>query len=341
MINTIIIIFIFINIFSIVVKKNTKIIDYLSLIFFVFISSCSKEYADYGNYLFMYNNNEIIKQIGLKFTMKIANVLSLTYNQYLILIITICYVMIFYIIKKLAPNRSMVYLLYFIYPYFLDIIQLKNFIAESFLVFSIGILILNKKKFKSFFIYLCSLGFHEAFILYLPNWFIKKRILKKLIIISFIFFTGIFISFYLKFEILGKLIFFLPKWKIKSYTDQIARIGWIIPLGYQLISFYIIKVMLKKFIEVSDKKYKIFKELDKVLTYSLIFLGLYYINGTFERLYRNLWIFNYIIASNYYIYSKNKKKIILLFLWILLVGYYYIGARELYIPILQNNIILK
>ncbi len=341
MINIIIIAFILINIFGIITKKNIKIIDCLSLIFLIFISSYSKDYADYDNYLFMYNNNEMITQLGLKFTMKIGNILSLTYNQYLIFINTLCYIMIFYIIKKLAPNRSVVYLLYFIYPYFLDIIQLKNFIGESFLIFSVGILIINREKLKPIFIYLCSLGFHEAFILYLPYWFIKKRILKKLIITSFVAFTVIFISFYLKLGILEKLIFFLPEWKIRNYTDKIARIGWIIPLGYQLFSFYIVKVMLKKLTKILYKKDRIFKKLDKLLTYSLVFLGLYYINGTFERLYRNLWIFNYIIASNYYIYSKNKKKIILLFLWILLVGYYYIGARELYIPILQNNIILK
>lgn len=341
MINTIIVIFILVNIIGIIIKKNNIIIDYLSLLFFIFIGTSSSNYHDYNNYLIMYNNNEIITQLGLKVTMKIANILSLTYNQYLILINILCYIMIFYIIKKLAPNRSMVYLLYFIYPYFLDIIQIKNFIGESFLIFSVGILIINREKLKSIFIYLFSLGFHEAFILYLPYWFIKKRILKKLIIASFVAFTGIFISFYLKLGILEKLIFFLPEWKIKSYTDKIARIGWIIPLGYQLFSFYIVKVMLKKLTEILGEKDRIFKKLDKLLTYSLVFLGLYYINGTFERLYRNLWIFNYIIASNYYIYSKNKRKLILLFCWILLGGYYYIISRELHIPILQNNVILR
>lgn len=341
MLNILILIFILMNIIGVIIKKNNKIIDYFSLIFFIFIGSSSMNYADYKNYLFMYNNYETLSKLGLKLTMKAGEMLSFSYNQYLIGIFTLCYIMIFYVIKKLAPNRSIVYLLYFIYPYFLDIIQLKNFIAESFLVFSIGILILNKKKFKSFFIYLCSLGFHEAFILYLPYWYIRKRNLKKLVIISFIFFTIIFITFYLKFRILEKLMFFLPEWKIRNYTTKIARIGWIIPLGYQLFSFYIIKVMLKKLIRVSNKKNKTLKVLDQLFIYSLTFLGLYYINETFERLYRNLWIFNYIIVSNYYIYSKDKRKTILLFFWVLLVGCYYIFFREYHILILENNIIFN
>lgn len=341
MINVIVIIFILVNIIGIIIKKNNIIIDYLSLLFFIFIGTSSINYADYNNYLFMYNNNEVIEQLGLKVTMKVGEILFLTYNQYLIGIFILCYMMIFYVIKKLAPNRSMIYLLYFIYPYFLDVIQIKNFIAESFLIFSVGILILNKGKINSFFIYLYSLVFHEAFILYLPYWFVRKRSLKRLIIFSFIFFTMIFITFYLKFEILEKLMFFLPEWQIRNYTVQIAKIGWIIPLGYQLFSFYLIKVMLNGISQIPSNRYNILKSLDKFLTYSLIFLGLYYINGTFERLYRNLWIFNYIVASNYYIYSRDKGKIVLLFLWILLVGYYYIVARELYIPILQNNLILR
>ena len=249
--------------------------------------------------------------------------------------------MLFYVIKKLAPNRSIVYLLYFIYPYFLDVIQIKNFIGESFLIFSIGILILGRKKIKAFFVYVCSVVFHEAFMIYLPYWIIARKFLKKLIFFSFAFFTIIFITFYLNISIIGKLMFFLPDWKISGYTSQMARLGWIIPLVYQLISFYMIKDMLKKLENLPSKGNKILRVLDKILTYSLLFLGLYYINGTFERLYRNLWVFNYIIISNYYVYLKDKKKIILLFFWILLVYYYYIGSRELHVRILENNIILK
>lgn len=337
----IVIIFIFINILGIIIKKNSKIIDYFSLIFFIFIGSQSINYADYHNYLAMYNNSDLVEQLGLKLTMKLGKILSLTYNQYLMIIFFVCYIMLFYVIKKLAPNRSIVYLLYFIYPYFLDVIQIKNFIGESFLIFSIGILILGRKKIKAFFVYVCSVVFHEAFMIYLPYWIIARKFLKKLIFFSFAFFTIIFITFYLNISIIGKLMFFLPDWKISGYTSQIARLGWIIPLVYQLISFYMIKDMLKKLENLPSKGNKILRVLDKILTYSLLFLGLYYINGTFERLYRNLWVFNYIIISNYYVYLKDKKKIILLFFWILLVYYYYIGSRELHVRILENNIILK
>ena len=329
------------NIYLIKKRENKLPNDIFSFLTLWIIFFGKTNDPDYLNYLARFNNLEKnYNEFLLIKSMEKLKILCNNFNFYLCIMCFFCLILIFYTIYSLSKVRSLVYFLYIIYPYFLDVIQLKNFIAESIFIFSLGILIRKRSILLSFLIYIFSLGFHISNIFYFPYFFIKKLREKNMyilvvntIIIFFVIYAYILLCNNI--TTIKKILFFIDVSRQNYYLSNLSKLGWIIPIFIQITNIIIIKYCLKKDREKMGSY-------DKFLTFSFIFLGLYFFNETFMRLFRNVSIINYIVYSNYYFSLKKSKNIFLFFIisYTSIISFYYIDFKNIVLLIIQSNMFL-
>jgi hypothetical protein len=103
---------------------------------------------DYYNYLSWYNDVQYSsglftqgKDFGYNLLMKVTQLIGLEYSGFLIVVSIIGLLLIHSTIKRYAMSDSYVYLLYFIYPFLLDVVQVRNFIMMSILIYSVRFLL--------------------------------------------------------------------------------------------------------------------------------------------------------------------------------------------------------
>lgn len=304
--------------------------------------------ADYANYLATYELQEqgVIfdtSQIGFISLMSVSSTLGLSYNGFLTIVSFIGILLIYSTITKYTDKPNFVFALYFIHPFFLDIVQVKHFLAMSIIVFSIRFLL--EYKLASTYKYMAGVlvasSIHFIALFFLPLVFIKKintRILTLLIII-----LSIIIFSLDKFNIIKDFtIKIAGETRIESYFDNRANLGFFVQFFIQLctlaIVFYSIKILRKK------NKSSNFTELILMINvYLLILFPFYVINGTFERAFRISLILDYILFSltfnilsitlKPYYMSMLVMLVSLLFIW----HVYYNYSEEVFYSIFENN----
>lgn len=304
---------------SAIKKKNNYFI--ILLMFFLFIGNYYN--SDYNNYLrFFERISQGLMEKEFLYTeiIKIFNYLGMDYRKMLIFYGVIIFYFIIKIVKRYSVNQSFVYLLYFIYPFIYDTIQIRNFIVMVILSFSIRYII-EKKLCKYIFCIFIASGFHKVayiyILFYLVNYLNKKKILLIGIVVNII---GIIIY-------LTNLLPILLKGKMQEvninfyFIDNNARYGWIIYIFFQIL----ILILIEKNIKL-NKNRRDFNEIVLKINYlCLIFIPLYYYNSTLDRIYRNILLINYIVFSN-----LCKKNIKLMNFFILLVVLLYISFNFRY-----------
>lgn len=299
--------YILFNLIGILKFKNNKIIDIYSFITLLILGGLNYSNPDYYNYYRSYElATDTSKVFIFKLIMLASKKIGLKYEVFLFIFIFINLYLIFKLIKKISLNRSFVYLFYIIYPFFFDVVQLKNFALQTITLYIYYYYIYYDISLKKFLLLnTLGLGFHEAALLNYPLILFRKK--YKILLYSFlVFILGFLIwSRILKLE---KMLFFLPSWKAENYASNLSNYGWIIYLFSQVILTLYIFINLKK--QQNDNKN--IKKLKKILIYSLSFIGFYFINGTFERMFRNIFIIIYIFIGNKY-YKERKIKIFLSF----------------------------
>lgn len=334
----------FINIAFTLINKKLNFIVFFMLLFMWLLFSGNIENADYANYLLRY---EYIQQTGqgflgneLGFTllMKIAAYFSLSYNQFLMIVSAIALSLIYSSIKLYTKHTQYVLSLYFIYPFLLDIVQVRHFLAMSIIVYAIRFV-----ERKSYLKYIISiiLAFNIQFsaILYLPFIFFEKMKIKKIWFISLsVIIIGIFLvntSF-----IVSLISLVVPIEKISLYFNNRAGIGflvqWIIPILF-LIPLYII---------YTNIHLRIVEIVYKLNIYLLMLFPLTMINGTSARVFRMAIILNLIIyAIGFFQIKSNYTKYTLFFYVLFLaIGMYFLEIYPLpgvLDPIFHKNIILS
>ncbi|PJK16919.1 hypothetical protein CQS04_07130 [Chryseomicrobium excrementi] len=311
------------------------------------------ENPDLENYQFLYEYvglNGIgfqTSQIGLIFIIKIALYFGLSYTQFLALFSSIALFLIYITVEKHSKKPQIVYVLYFIYPFLLDLIQIKHFLAMSLVIFSINFLLKKTKKDLLIFfviiavassIHIISIVFiFIPFVINMSEYKLIKTISIWVLIATPFAYTNIFLNI---------LILFVPSERIAHYFENRAEFGFLIQ--------YFIQLSLLAGVFYSKKyltKIGIVNQLDMIIYKLNIYLiGLfpfYIVNGTFERGFRIIMIFNFIIFSNVYFSLPRKSKVISLMVIIifgLLLSVYYLVLspdEDIISPIFKNNIFFE
>lgn len=304
--------------------------------------------ADYANYLAIYELQEqgVIfdtSQIGFISLMSLSSTLGLSYNGFLTIVSFMGILLIYSTISKYTEKPNFVFALYFIHPFFLDIVQVKHFLAMSIIVFSVRFLIENRitSTYKYIAGILIASSIHFIALFFLPLAFIKKINIKILVI--FIITSSLGLLFLDKLNIIQQLaIKIAGDTRTESYFENRANFGFFVQFFIQLctlaIVLYSVKILREK-----NKSSKFVELIFIINIYLLILFPFYVINGTFERAFRISLILDYILFSltfstlsiklkPYYI-SMLVTLVSLLFIW----QVYYNYSEEVFYSIFENN----
>ena len=146
---------------TLVSKKDNKYVFVFGLIFMWVLFGWSYGNADYPIYLGrFYNYSNTISEITEPlFTnlMSIFNLLKFNYQEFLIIISAIILTIYGIFINKMTKNINFVLLLYFIFPFSMDVVQLRYTIATTIIIIGFYYLIKKDKKERNYKIFnLCS-----------------------------------------------------------------------------------------------------------------------------------------------------------------------------------------
>ena len=130
--------------------QRSKFITSVQLAICTVIFSFNTKNPDYEGYLGTYNS---IKEKGIyweyfqrydplyKMSVRICNALGLSFNAFRLVVFVFSMLLMYNGIKTLTKRTGLVTSLYMLFPFVMDCIQLRNFIAEAVIVFSVRYLI--------------------------------------------------------------------------------------------------------------------------------------------------------------------------------------------------------
>lgn len=354
----------FFNIVESFKKKKIKLISIFCILIFILIYGANNYNPDYFNYLDMYNQVKAVgigtsrgRDIGYKLLMYVAIKLGFQFQTFLIILSVLCFLVLSEIIKKYSYNNNYVYLLYFIYPFLLDVVQVRNFLLMCIVTYSVHILVEEKKhsKIRFLILMLLALTIHSSAILYFPLILIKlekKDIVIKVMTIYMLLFCLVMIINGNRIPFIQEIIsLFTDNLYVISWFENATNFGYLLFWAIHIFCFLLIK-WSRKLIEnrIEIKEHIDYKFIN--YTYWIIFVGFiwfpfYMVSIEFTRIIRNLFILIYIaftITNRYLL--KEDFQIKILYNLIVVSFVIFLFIIQIYIPhynavfktVLENNL---
>lgn len=342
------------------IMKKTKVIYGVIFTFMWMLFGWNLWNADYYGYeqtyysIGIYNGfNDYFNQfeVGYRLFSKFMFSIGLDYNQFLIIYSLIGLLLIGSTIIKYTSKPTYVLALYFIYPFLMDIVQIRNFMAMAIIIYGIRYLFSSKKSDQ--FLYICfvllAASFQSVGLFYLILLLAKIENLKKLIkwVVLITLFLILFL-FIIKsgypIPIIGSVSYFSSK---TSFITRLAYLIYFI-IGFRLAKFSYTVMNSKNLIgdsKNSSKEDSMVKIIYKMNIIILCVYPLLFFSVDFIRLYRNIFPINYILFS--IALTKSKKNylfqiVILAFVflseWLFA---YYMSGKEVFYPIFEQNRIFE
>lgn len=309
--------------------NNIKIIINCFIIIVMFIySAFRKNDPDYMLYRDIYNGLILYPSYGFEVIIKISHVLNFGYDEFLFCVCTINMYLLIRFFKYKNKDYDIALLLYFSFFFFLkNMIQYRNLL--SILLMYNGLIELDEnKKFKSILFAIFGILIHPStsiilviYLLYVSYKFFKKYVRVKLVImISVSIILGIFKYFN---DILDKIILLnIPviSNKINEYL-YLSETYSMVPhiFGFRDLKFLILCVLLLFLYDTNFNKYL------TILYYSF-FIGIFikytllFNEALSDRLSENFLILEPLLLALLF-ERENKKKIIVFFLYVILLIY--------------------
>lgn len=335
--------------------KKSKIVFFLMLLYMWVLFAWSNGNADTDVYLYrFYNYNLMESQTEPIFTfiMYLCNRIGFEYQQFLIVFSLISLIIISKTIKEFTVDKCWVLLLYFIFPFCIDVVQIRNLMAFLLIVYGFRYL-LSDESYTSVKYLICVIIatcihyisiFYVIFIL-LKRWDVKRTIiitgittliLSSLNNVSFIFnfMTAIFNN---QEKVTGVLdrISKANDWNIATIRLKMI-IYFVSFLVVLVIAYYNHKNNSSLPIEQISKQNKIIELVIKMNIVVLVFIPLISYNLDFYRVQRYLSLFNYIAIAQY----RSPKFLLLrekIPYYFYVVLCFVIAILTLYLQILKIN----
>lgn len=346
-------------------KNKDLFLPIYLIIIFIILMGGQLSNPDFEIYNNIFLRNFYDKDPGFGCILAFLKFLGFGQNNFRIGIAILGLFLISFTVFKYTNKRTAFYLLYFLYPFFFDIVQLRNFLVMSILIFSIQLL--TNKNFKNNLLYviLIFLAFtiQKIAIVYLPLLFIdnisiknnKKHFFTLIILISIV--VG------LNKNILLLIVnnFLLPLSSniegLENYTQVNTNMGWIIFWCEQIFSYLLVKYIYNSYknkLECNmenNSKLKFIGVIKDINFYMFIFLPLFILDENYIRIIRNIVPLNIITFCIYIdlsykemvIMKDNIKKVMALFIYQLTMFllFYRTYAEYIFISTFQQNWIIQ
>lgn len=359
----------FLNVINLFMKKKSKLVSFLMIAFLCVMMGANTQNPDIYAYQLNYEKTNLDSlEYGYWFFKQIFIFLGLDYKWFRIITSAIGILLINNTVKKVIKNESAFYLMYFIYPFLLDVVQVRNFLAMAILIFSTPYLVNDDKgnSLKAIIFILLAMSFQTSAIIYLPMIFFIKKKKNKIFILLFIEIVILLVIFTLNNSILNSFSEFLInifgnyEERISIFAYKQTNLGFILFWFIQLMNFILMYWSNKNYNDASlnpiedslhsnifQKKY--IKTVYWINIYAFFFLPFYVFQSTFSRFMRNLIPLNilaYIAVSNS-LRKKSLKKIFFIIIYftynifLFYVDIYYLYNESIVEAVLKYNWILK
>ena len=319
------------SVLSIYSNREVRLLSIFFLLFLIVIFCGNNENPDYVGYKLKYdsiknhNATDFIfsnPYVGFNMFQFVCHAIGLSYQQFLFIVALLGYTLIIDTLHYFHANMNYVLLLYLFYPFFYDVIQIKNFLAMSIVIYSIRYLLNNTKSATLKYVVLIILAslFHIVSVSYLLLLLTKLKRKVPLYILAFLSSVSVAILIRLRLINLSSVasILFgdlLPQEKF-GYFNPVINYGFIVIDGIMLYCILILEFISHKLGSISMNVNGICMQ--KSLQYKLVILmrdcnflllimlfPMNFVNPNFFRIFRNFFILNY---TCFYIGREYLKK---------------------------------
>lgn len=338
------------NIFGYIFNsKFNKVWFSLLFLIMIILMGGNNYNPDIFAYMYNYEFRSESSDYGYQFLKNIFIYFGLSYEQFKLCLTIFCFFLINNTVRRFIKYPSLFYLLYFIYPFFIDIVQVRNFFIMSILIYSLPYLItdLKKDKIKFFILTLFASTIQLTAIVYLPLIMISKikryKYLRFILLTIIIFCTMIALNKSLLSTFTLNIIAVLGNFdeRISNYGFIQTNYGFILLWAIQFTNFLMIYWSKKKCGEnkllLKHEQNKYIETVYYINLIAFLFLPFYVFQVTFSRFMRNIIPINliaFLITDS--IYKKNKYifRVVYISYQVMLL---YIDLNYLYPNIILND----
>lgn len=277
---------------------------FLLAVLLLYIAVHTTDVPDVENYsiLYKYMTNNI--EIGYRWAEYIGHAFKLSFEGFRIIFLVSAFIVMWMGILRLGTNKNIVLGLFAIYPFTMDAIQIRTFMAVSIMIYATHYLRQNVRFSKSKFIacVILSTLFHMQSLAYLllllVNYKPRKGSRQKLLIM--LFSGALLIAVVLKasgsfLNVFSKYLFFFNSEKGDAYATGTVRWGFLI-LWLRVLLYVLSAYELKK---IFDNQKTFSRE--SVFANQLFWINismactmpLLIVNINFYRLFRGISLLNY------------------------------------------------
>lgn len=311
---------------------------------------------DYENYEEFFNESETfitlgVVNIGYNHLNHIFYKLGWTFFEFRILYSLICLVLLFILVKKYSLKPNPVLIIYGVCVFFVDLIQMRNYLAYLICFLSLSYLISPEKYSKTkytIWIIIAS-TIHIACIFYLTFIFIPLK--KKLNWRYFLIFgltTTVVIPRIIQYTVntygllIHETLFYYSIFALIPCVAILLGNIFVITIFDSKHSNHICKNLPKSHsvkLGVTQASYLFIYNCNVMF---LTLLPLCYMSAVSLRLNRNFFIINLILISNQIIINKykiKKQNLLILIIYIAFSFIYFEWIKDIFSPIINNNIL--
>lgn len=244
---------------------------------------------------------------GYVVLMFLANKMSLDFYAFRIVITLICLALFMSAIKYFKVNPNFIIGLYMVHLFFFDTIQFRNFIVQFIILFAIRYLFRKScfSMFKYIFCVAVAGSIHVVAWIYLSLLLVrflnKQRTYNRVLALSLL----IFLSSILLRPLFPQILNLISRVVNRGagYLSNSSRISYIIVMAFYLLSLMVLYSYRNKLLV----KTKI-NEIIKIKIVIGLFLSLCIIDGSFYRIFRNLFLLDMIGMALLYNGMKSRTK---------------------------------
>ncbi len=327
-------------------NKSTALITLISLCLIIYNSQQYSDIINYRHYFYeVMDQTHSMREPGFFWITKLIQLFTYDFDVYRSIVFALTLLICLIVCFSYGKNASLFLMVYCAYFFYMDGIQIRNFLATSVLVYSVYSILKDEKNgiFKFIIGILIATTIHSSFIIYIILLLIKldyKRITNKFrrnrIIILFSILITLSLSCVMRYSnvINVVLISFGSKFssineRVSIYSSTTSRLGWIMPAASYLASFFSIiyasnvlkgssENVYRRGMALFDSKLYFYdipsfdvSSIDRLLLINavgLLFVPLCLLNLTFYRLSKNIIFINSIIISNVLSLTGNNSK---------------------------------
>lgn len=350
------------------IKKKLILVVVLTMIMILF-ACFSYGMVDYSQYQISYEriqNNDMSgyqMEIGYIIAEKIGVLFGLNFEFFRGIYLFIAILLLVNSIWEYSANKSAnVLMVYMLYPFLLDIVQIRHFMASAIVIFSLRFL--KEKNKRNIFLFFVLLGLaasqHLMVVIYASLLIIVfdislKKYYKMLTIVAVVeVFILLFLSNGVGIKMYNAIIAVVIRIRGEgsyalNFSESIYKHLAMMLITWALLTFILYS---KSSVLLISEEQKDFIWLYKISLMSLLYIPFVYINSNFARVFRGMMPILYIML---FIYASNYKKttirnIIYKLVPFSLAGlnfYMFLSKRSqnhwenVTVPILQNNYFIE